>query len=296
MDPTQKPRLVAALKRKISELSPQLGRAAKYVIDHPSDFGLNSIRDTARKARVSTYTLVKLSKTMGFSGFDEFRAPFRQALVSSSHAAADSAWINDNRQQGPLGTIYADALSNAMATVSKSLENQDLEKMRAVTQSLMEARKVYLTAARSSYALAYYVHYVGRMALPTLDLIPRHRNSAIDDLNDAGPGDMLIAITTTPYSRETVEACEFARNKGVGLVLVTDSDVISPEMIPDHTLVCSVQSTHSFGCYAGMTAVLETLLAMLMHQGGAQARERIGSYEDLRTRTSAYWPAKKNFR
>ncbi len=81
---------------------------------------------------------------------------------------------------------------------------------------LLDAHNVYLTAVRASYAMAYYFHYVGgRMALPSLQLIPRHMNSAIDELNYAGPGDVMIAISfTPPYSRETIEACKFARNRG----------------------------------------------------------------------------------
>ena len=73
MDPTLRPRLIAALKAEMPALSPQLRQAAKYVIDHPSDFGLDPIRVSARKAGVSTYTLVKISKYMGFSGFEAFR-------------------------------------------------------------------------------------------------------------------------------------------------------------------------------------------------------------------------------
>ena len=93
---------------------------------------------------------------------------------------------------------------------------------------LTAAPRVYLTAARSSYAMAYYLHYVGRMALPELMLIPRHRNSAIDDLNDARPGDALVAITAAPYSRETIEACEFACARGVRLVMICDSEIGAP--------------------------------------------------------------------
>ena len=162
-----------------------------------------------------------------------------------------------------------------------------------VAALLLGANNVYLTAVRASYALAYYFHYVGRMALPSLQLIPRHMNSAIDELNYADAGDVMIAISFTPYSRETIEACKFARKKGVKLVLISDSDVVSSDFTPDETLVASVISTHHFGCYAGAMAVIESLLALLVSLGGEDARERIRSYEDLRKENNAYWIAQK---
>jgi len=293
MDPTLKTKTTAALKEGILEFSPQMKTAAKYVIDYPSDFGLDSIRETARKAQVSTYTLVNMAKTLGFESYESFRQPYRHALVASAALQTDPDWIASNRETSEFGQIYADAAKNALSIVTHSLERQQLEDLEDIAEMLISANAVYLTAVRSSYAAAYYLHYVGRMALPTLQLIPRHRNSAIDDLNDAKEGDVLIAITVTPYSRETIEACAFAKKKGVKLLLITDSEVVSPELKPEHTLVASVLTTHNFGCFSGMMALIELLMAFLMKRGGSAARERIKSYEKLRIENNAYWVAQK---
>lgn len=293
MDPTLRTKTMAALKAQISTFSPQLRLAAKYVIDHPADFGLDPIRTTARKAQVSTYTLVNLAKKLDFPGYEELRHPFRHALISSVKGQENPDWIRDLRGQGAQATVFANAAENAISIVANSLEKQQLAQLEAAVDMLLAADTVYLTAVRSSYAMAYCLHYVGRMALPTLQLIPRHRNSAIDDLNDAKPGDVLIAITVTPYSRETIEACTFAKKKGVKLLLITDSEIVAPHLKPEHTLVASVFSTHNFGCFSGMMAVIEVLIALLMHRGGQGAKDRIESYEKLRIENNAYWVAQK---
>lgn len=289
MDPTLKTKTVSALKQEIPNLSPRLKTVAKYIVDHPSDFGLDSIRETARKCGVSTYTLVRMAERIGFEGYDELREPFRHALVSSTEFLQRPEWVDNLREQGPLGQVQAEASVNTMAIVQRSLERQSPEVMKKVADMLLEARTVYLTAVRASYALAYYFHYVGRMALPSLQLIPRHMNSAIDELNYADAGDVMIAITFTPYSRETIEACKFAKEKGVKLIMLSDSDVISSEFTPDVTLVASLISTHHFGCYTGAMAILENLVALLVKLGGADATARIKSYESLRKDNNAYW-------
>ncbi|WP_299590803.1 MurR/RpiR family transcriptional regulator [uncultured Tateyamaria sp.] len=293
MDPTLKTNTTAALKEGIAGFSPQLRTAAKYIVDHPSDFGLDSIRETARKAQVSTYTFVNLAKILGFASFEAFRSPYRHALVSQASAQADPEWLRAVAGRPDFGGVHADAARNTLSIVTHSLERQQAETLNAIADMLIGARNVYLTAVRSSYAVAYYLHYVGRMALPTMQLIPRHHNSAIDDLNTATEGDVLIAITVTPYSRETIEACAFAKKKGVKLLLITDSEVVSPDLAPEHTLVASVLSTHNFGCFSGMMAVVELLLAFLMKGGGDPARDRIASYEKLRIENNAYWVAQK---
>lgn len=293
MDPTLRVRTIEALKARISDLSPQMRTAAKYVVDHPSDFGLDPIRETARKASVSTYTLVNMSKKMGFDSFDSFRSPFRHALISTANDSA--ALLNLRGVPGREGSpgIFKNAAQNSLSIAARSLERQDEAELERLTDMLFGARHVYLTAVRSSYAMAYYFHYVGRMALPNMELIPRHHNSAIDDLNDAGSQDVLIAITVTPYSRETIEACQFARKRGVRLVLISDSEVVSPEFDPEFTLATSVTSSHHFGSFVGMLSVLEGLVAMLFARGGDAARKRIRSYEKIRLENNAYWVAQE---
>nr|WP_319947654.1 MurR/RpiR family transcriptional regulator [uncultured Shimia sp.] len=293
MDPTLRIKIIAQLKDHMAELSPQMRTAAKYIVDHPSDFGLDPIRDTASKAKVSTYTLVNIAKKLGFSGFEDLRRPFRSALIEGASGAGNTDRFDQERQQGDLGKVFADSAENALSIVKRSLDRQQLSQLEAVVDMLIGARSVYLTAVRSSYAVAYYFHYVGRMALPSMQLIPRHMNSAIDDLNDAEPGDVLVAITVTPYSTETIKACEYAKKRGLKLLLISDSEIVSPHLQPEQMLVTSVLSTHHFGCFSGMMAVVEMLVAFLMHRGGQGARDRIASYETVRIENNAYWVAQK---
>lgn len=293
MDPTARMRILADLKARVATMPLRMAQAAKYVIDHPVETGLDPVRETARKAQVSTYTLVKLAKTLGFEGYDAFRAPFRHALAAAPAEPGRPGWPSDLRARGRDGVVMADAIENGLALVRRSLERQSLEALETAADALIAAPRVFVTAVRSSYALAYYLHYVGRMALPGLELVPRHQSSAIDDLADAGAGDVLIAITVSPYSRETIEACRFAAQKGMKIMMITDSEMVVPGLEPTATLAASVVSTHRFACFSGMTAVIEVLLALLIERAGGAAQARISSYEALRDAHSAFWPAKK---
>jgi len=293
MDPTLKNRLLSGLKDQAPGLSPQLRLAAKYVTDNQADFGLDSIRETARKARVSTFTFVRLARLMGIDRFDDFREPFRHALVSLTEHVEGRDWLDRWRSAGVGGASQADAAANSLAVVQRSLQRQSPEKLHETVQMLLSARTVYLTAMRASFGLAYHFHYVARMALRSMELIPRHMSTAIDELNDAGPEDVLMAITFTPYSHETMEAAAFAKSKGTKLIFVTDSEIVAPGLEADMTLLVSTLSTHHFACNSGAMALMEVLLAMIFTEGGPEAHKRIAQYETLRRDHSAYWSAPK---
>ena len=293
MDPTLKSKIETRLKKATQEFSPRMRLVAKYILDHPAEFGLQPVRISASRIGVSTYTLVRVAKALGFETFDELRAPFRHALVAAAPNNGDPGWIDAQREAGGSGEILAAAGANALSIVQNSLRRQVPDEIDRVVSLMLDSTRVYVTASRASYALAYYFHYVGRMALPALQLVPRHMNSAVDELNEGEPGDLLFAVLTDPYSRETVEACEFAQHRGMRLILLSDSDVITPSLDPDQVLVGSTLSTHHFACYAGLMSVVETLLAALVSEAGEVGRARIKSYEALRRTQAAYWNAQK---
>jgi DNA-binding MurR/RpiR family transcriptional regulator len=150
-----------------------------------------------------------------------------------------------------------------------------------------------VTATRASYALAHYFHYVGRMMGPGMQLVPRHMGSALDELIDIGPKDCLVAMSFAPYSSETIQSMRFAQSRGARLILISDSEVIAPQVVPDVVFVISSLSPHFFGSYGGGMAVVECLLGHLAAQAGPEAAQRIADYQSMREETGAYWqPAK----
>ena len=293
MDPTLKARLTSQLLQSMPSFPKALARAAKYIVDHPAEFGVHSIRESAARIGVSTNTLVRLSEALGLDSFEDLRAPFRDALLVSDLAAEDVGWLRRLNLKGGLSGRQAEASASAIGNVSKSLRDLDPETFERVVRRLFEARQIFVTGGRASYSLAYYFHYVARMALPNMSLIPRQMNPAIDELAFAGDSDLLFAVTAYPYTLDTITTCAFAREKGMALVLLSDSLATAPELQPDETIVASTVSTYHFTSYVGLMSVLETLLGAIVAQGGADARSRIASYELLREQTDAYWRPSK---
>lgn len=293
MDPTLKARITSELLENIPSYSKALSRTAKYIVDHPAEFGVRSIRESAARIGVSTNALVRLANALGFDSFEDLRAPFREALLISEVATEDEGWLHRLSQHSGLARVQARASATVIGNVSRTLRDLDIETLERVVKRLFDAKQVFVVGMRASYSLAYYFHYVGRMALPRMSLIPQLMSPAIDDLAFADDADVLLAFTTAPYSRDTIRTCEFAREKGMGLVLVSDSLVSAPDLHPDETLVVSTLSTYHFSSYMGMIAVVETLLAVLFAHGGANAKTRVNALQQLRERTDAYWHAEK---
>ncbi|MGI9296021.1 MAG: MurR/RpiR family transcriptional regulator, partial [Pseudomonadales bacterium] len=90
--------VIHRLADAFSELPPQLQAAARYLLENPEDVGLNSMRTVASEAGVKPATISRLTKVLGFSGYDQLREPFRQRL--RVHEPGYAARLRDVQRRG----------------------------------------------------------------------------------------------------------------------------------------------------------------------------------------------------
>ncbi len=283
------PNIIRRLRAEIDTMPPQMQAAAKYIIDHPADFGLDPVRKTAEKIGVSSNVLVRLAQSLGFDGFESFRKPFRQTLVTDREDRLGHTWLDRMQTADPFSAAQAGFAQNELNVVARSLRLAEPAALRNAVDIISSARRCYVTATRSSFALAHYFNYAGRMANPGIQLAPPHSGTAIDTLLEATASDCLFAITVQPYSAETIQAMRFAAHNGLRLILLSDSDVIAPGVNPDVALLVSTRAHHPLSSFTGAMAVLECLLGHLFAAGGEAANTRVDRYRKAREDTGAYW-------
>ncbi len=290
---TTAPTILRRLRTEIDTLPQQMQAAAKYIIDHPADFGLDPIRLTADKIGVSSNVLVRLAHHCGFQGFEAFRKPFRQTLVTDREDNLGQSWLERMQKADSFSASQAGFAQNELNVVSRSLRLTDPATLGKAVEIITTSTRCFVTASRSSYALAHYFSYTGRMAYPGIEMAPLPSVTAIDTLLDATSSDCLFAITVQPYSAETIQAMRFATQNGIALILLSDSDVIAPGVRPDVTLPVSTRALHPLASFTGAMAVLECLLGHLFEVGGEEASHRVDKYQKARENSGAYWqPAK----
>ena len=79
------------LKAGFEDLSPQLKEAARWVIDHPTDVALLSMREQARRAGIAPATLTRLAQRLGLRGYDGVRKLFADAVRQRPDSYRDRA-------------------------------------------------------------------------------------------------------------------------------------------------------------------------------------------------------------
>ena len=85
-DPQRQPprdyeELRSALVARGPQLSRRLGQVARHFLNHPEEVALNTLVRLAAQSQVPPATITRFAKELGFAGFADLQAVFRERLL-----------------------------------------------------------------------------------------------------------------------------------------------------------------------------------------------------------------------
>ena len=282
------------LAGELSDLTPEARKAATYVLENPRDVGVSTVREIAEAANVKPNTVVRMARQVGFEGYEDFRAPFREALKNGQADFPDRArWLQDIRKTGDLGRLYADMVQDALRNIEETFAGISADQLNAAATAIWSSRNVFTLGVGVNNSNARNFTYLASTGMVQFHAIPRPGSTAIDDLAWADKQDVLIAITCKPYRAEVVEAVRIAKEQGMTVIALSDSPA-SPIIIDaDHGFVVSAETPQFFPSSVSTIALLETLLSFVIAVASDEVVKRVETYHARRHQLGLYFEEAK---
>ena len=271
------------------KLTPQLQKAARFMVEHPGEVGLNSMRRVAKDAGVKPATITRLTKILGFQEYDALREPFRQRLRTRSPEFASKLQNVQKLSESDEGSLFADLRVQEISNIEHSLSDENYAIMDAAAQTMNDSRRVYVLGLRGAHAPAFLFHYTYQLFQDNSQLLDTRAGIFADQLRGIGPEDSLLVVSFSPYTQHTIDAVEYAAEAGAKIVAVTDSIVSPAASAAAHTIITKNQSPSFYHSFTGALAVTQALITMLVTKAGGDAVKIVEEAEKQLSRISAYW-------
>ncbi|MBB4266999.1 MurR/RpiR family transcriptional regulator [Roseospira visakhapatnamensis] len=280
-------------------LSPQLRQAARYVLAHPEDVALTSMRRLAEHAGVKPSTMVRLARALGFDGYDAFREPYRLWLRGGESAFVARARTLQERGRGEAGspgTLLEDMTAADMAALRETVGAANVTALTRARDMICEARTVFVLGLRSCYALASFFHYAYSIVHGNAVLVDSHAGTLFDRLARGDPADVALVIGFRPYTHDSVRATDMAADQGVRVIALTDSLVSPLAERASQVLLTDTASPSYFQSLVPALAQIQALLALVVAEGGDATLAAITETEHQLDIMDAYWQEPKRRR
>lgn len=287
--PRSQEEVIARLLEDFDLLPAQLQLCARYIIDHPHEVGLQSMRALASNAEVQPNSFVRLARQLGFDGYEAMRERFRDFVRGGIGSSPDRVkWLQELDRKGGSSAVYASMAEACLDNCERMFEQQSVQELKQAVDWMIAAKRVYVLGLGLAYPLAYNFWYVARMGFDHFILSPRHGSLPSDDIIRMDENDCLLALTFQPYRRDTLDAVRLAKRSGAKIIGVTDSSAASLCREADLGLVAPTHTPQFFQSNSAVTALLETLCALLVVGGGEQAEKAVEAFHSARWQANIY--------
>lgn len=218
------------VEQRYPSLPARLKAAVRFLVDHPADAAVGTVKTLADGAGVQPSVMVRLAQSLGYSGFSTMQAVFRDALLAQTQSygervrASASRQARTPREPDRLLRMLCDGAIESLQGLRDGTPAGTLGQAIAL---LAEARCMQVLGLRRAAPIAHYITYLlsrSRKRVRQLGTMPGMLDDEVDALD---AGDLLIVISFQPFHPMAVAAHERALARGAKVLAITDS-TLSP--------------------------------------------------------------------
>lgn len=273
-----------SVKMRMQEQMDELTRserqlAAVILRDYPVA-GLGTITNLAESARVSTPTVIRMARKLGFEGFPDMQASLRNEISDQIKGpiAKKDAWLANAGDEHTLNR-FADAISS---NIRNTLQQLDPKTFDDVVTLLADLEKhIYLAGGRITRSNADYFYNHLQIIRPDVTHLSPSSNVWPQYLLDMDQRSALVIFDIRRYETDLAKLAHLAHERGSKIVLFTDQWGSPITKFADHCFHAFVEAPSSWDSTVAIMMVIEALIADVQDRRWDASRDRIEDLEAM---------------
>lgn len=212
--------VLALIEARLGALTEGERQIARTILDDPEGMLRQSSAGLARLAGRSQSSVVKFCQKLGFSGFQHLKIEISQATARRG-AAGSGGIVHGSIEAGDdLAATAQKLLGSKIRAMQETLSVNGTEALDTARDALARARQIQLVGVGASSLVArdfgYKLQKLGRRTTFDADSHIQMANAAT-----LGPADLMLAVSQSGKSLETLRIAETATQRGALLLSVT---------------------------------------------------------------------------
>ncbi|MFJ4812583.1 MurR/RpiR family transcriptional regulator [Streptomyces longwoodensis] len=287
--------LADEIRARLGELSPAERKVARVLLAGYPAAVFETVATIAERAAVSTPTVLRCATRLGYRGFPDLQAALR-AELDERNASPITLYESATAAPGPEGTADASGgpeegplLDRELSTVTHAVSRTFREVSphdfgHAVELLGDERRRLHLAGGRFTHLLAQYLGLHLMQFRDQVSFLPDRDVERTAYLTQLGRRDVTVVFDYRRYEEDKTVVAELARENGGKVVVFTDPWLSPAAAHADVVLTSHVTSTSPYDSLTPTFALIESLVAAVLHRIGPAAHQRMKDAEGVARR------------
>lgn len=179
-----------------------------------------NITELSHNSGISTATITRFVKILGFDSFNSFQNSVKQAAKKEIVPVKEfKFFVKDDSQKN----VFYDQVCESVNALNTLYDENLCIEIEKASRELCKAKNIYILASRSSFAMAYYCYFSIKRFQENVFLIENRNDDISINLQYIQENDVLLAISYPLYTKFTIKIIEYFKKKNCKIICITDS-------------------------------------------------------------------------
>ena len=227
--------LITKIQSELPGFSKGQKQIARFILEHYDKAAFMTASRLGVTVGVSESTVVRFATELGYDGYPHLQRAL-QEMIRNKLTSVQRMEVAGDRMGGR--DVLQTVLHADTDMIRVTLDEIDRDAFQGAVDALMGAKRIYILGVRSSSALASFLGFYFNLLFENVTLV--HTNSVseiFEQVLRVGPGDVLFGISFPRYSKRTLNAMKYARDRGARVIALTDSQLSPLARVADHVLL-----------------------------------------------------------
>lgn len=211
------------IEKRKNEFSKGQKKIAEFITSNYDKAVYMTAAELGKKTGVSESTVVRFATMLGFDGYPELQSAIKKVAKENLSATkrlevASSLFSKEKK------SVLKYIMQSDSSRILNSLNKIDEKVFNQVINELIQAKKVYVLASRSSGVLGDFLCYHLNLMLNQVINVNLNNNSDVfSSLFRIEEEDVCLCFSFPRYGQKTIKAMSYAQGKNATTIAITDN-------------------------------------------------------------------------
>lgn len=242
-------------------------KIADYFLQNQERIGSLSSMEAANEIGVSDASIIRFSRTIGFSGFADLKAHIYDMLVQSAFSELSLSERIEKNSEAYGSEHVSEQFQQIMQQNMVSIfRNNSTESLEALAKKIIGAKNRYVMGLRGCRGTALDFARLLTFMLPNVRCLTDGECASINQLQDIGRDDIFVMFVFPRYYKIDVSCLELVKKKGAYVCIIQSEMSGVLNSYADLMLVAGSAGMSFFNSNIGMMFLMEYVLTLIGRQ------------------------------
>lgn len=253
---------------------------AEFILDNFAESCFITSTDIAKRLHVSDSSVIRFTRTLGYSGFMDFQKSIRKTYTERINSVSDNITVPSERLKlsiSKLGQsdIVESYFSNVLQNLKYSINHNDTLAFERAAGLIAGSKRKFIVTSRANTCIGDMMLLLLKHLLTDVYETSHPALNVIDHICDITENDCIIAVSFPRYSEMDLLAAQMAYDAGAKIILITDKASSPLAQYATQLLTVSVDSNTFFNSYVGVLFTMELLCSFISRKMGYSTEAKL---------------------